>query len=340
MSRRLRVLVSGVVSWPPRLPENIQRRQMVAALLAVAGVLYLVFAGGTTDALVVLATIAAAAGTFWDPRKDRPRPTLTLRVDGAEREEPVLLGVRRPLDLDLLVEDAVRTAAAASTRSTAAVAITGRLPATARQRERFQSEVEEYGGAIRSWLEDVDAWRRGRAALLDAEVIQRNRSTVDAQGAGVYVLCPDSFEPLEGFSLDPPEEPQAPAPPAPRSVLEGLDGSALLDRPIMAPSLLFDERPALTLSLWDPDYDRYQGGLRISWMRQPVRHGEEERTGEPFRVLVPAGTHTLSWEVHAANMAKARSGEWHMVCRDTTEGEPIVTMAQLRADLGREGDDE
>ena len=124
-----------------------------------------------------------------------------------------------------------------------------------------------------------------------------------------------------------------------RDALSGCDSPPADCHPL-TPARLRVANPRVLAQCSAPASERYQSTLRISWKRQAIHHGEEEATGNAFQVLVPPGTHILRWEVHAANMAKPRNGEWHINCRDCTDGAPITTMAELRAELAIEDDAE
>lgn len=249
----------------------------------------------------------------------------------------VTIGSRRPLEIDELVEDAVRNARAqapgtGSTRMLAMARYEYAEP-TAADQERFDELVSEYVDAVRAWLIEIDAYLTERSRILVASILQTNPADVDATDALVLARFPHGFAP--GEITNAPDAPEVPTFPLRRSAMSiamrdyGVFGHQSVARPYLGgiSHLGIGE----VASLWEPDYEQRPAGLQASYRRQPIRHGEEEVAGEPLVLTCPeTGEHRIEWEIHAANLPRAATGTWTITCHSTQTGDPVRSMYDLR----------
>lgn len=318
----------------------------VLATLSLAAVVYTGIAEDVVEAITVLAAITAAVFAVWNPFEARPKPTLTLRpVEGEEMTSISLGAALRPVDVDAVVENAKEAALAAVPSSSSLLALGQYAKPTQADYEKYEADVETYLEDVRGWAQDAEHWMRERAAVLAAEIMQRNPTSVDADDAGVFAFFPPGTEEFEDADSEPPEAPERPGFPLRKSPLTSMFqstmGSDTFLRPSIVPDLDFSIARAEPISLWDPYYDRLPDGrLRVSYKRQPVRHGEAEPSGEPFRVRFPAGDHVVDWEVRAKNMPDAAKGTWKVSCQTDLSGNPITTVYDLEAALRGEPETE
>jgi hypothetical protein len=307
--------------------------------VTIAAVVYVGAAENVATAIVAAIGIAAAVFTVWNPFAARPHPTLSLEPVGKGETTHVSVGSAvRPVDVDAVVEDA-RSIALVSRPSALMFTMLKYAKPTAEDHAKYGADVETYAEEVRSWAEAAEEWLRAQDSVLHARVIQRNSSSVDAEDAGIYVLLPPGTEELSDVP-EPPTPPDRPAFPLRKSALSmAMDPSPLSGYhwPRVSPVGITEFEP---VSLWDPDYERMPDGrLRVSYQRQPVRHGEIEPTGRPFMVRLPPGECEARWEVHARNLSHHASGSWTVSCQPDYSGEAITTLADLEAALGIEGDD-
>lgn len=259
----------------------------------------------------------------------------------------LIIGRRRALDVDALVEDAVRSARAQAPGAgvlSEALAWSGQWaePTTA-DHDAFDAQVAQYADQVREWLAEIEAFLTDRSRILVAEIVQTNPSSMDALEARVAARFPLTFEPV----TDLPEVPDAPAQPKfPRRrsplalAMSGFDTSLpTFDRPIFASAL----HPVSAVSMWKPDYRRVDGVLEIDYVRQTIRHDEREVSGDPIMLRCPGeGRHNATWEIHAANLEQCVRGSWAVTTRAETDGDPIQTLADLAdvlAEMSPDGSD-
>jgi len=250
-----------------------------------------------------------------------------------------LIGHRRPLAAEEIVEDALRIARASAPKSGALSSVIalggGFAQPSAEDHEAFEAEICDYADLIKTWLGDVDQFLDERARVLVADVWQENSSSVDASEARACVIFPYGFAPGSDLPVTP-EPPQPPRFPRRRS------GLALAMRPFapgeLVPALDFplhsaSQNPFIVPSEnWEPEYTKREAGLEVSYPRQSIRHGETEPSGDSLVVSIPEeGTFTLSWEVHAANLPKFARGEWRIECRTGSLGDPIRSLSELQS---------
>lgn len=273
---------------------------------------------------------------LFDDGPDRfapPPPKLSPTAD-------VTIGHRRPLAVEEIVEDALRSARASAPKSDALRSVIamggGFAQPTAEDHEAFEAEIRDYAGLLRTWLDEVDHFFDERAAILIADVLQENSSTVDASEARASVVFPDGFARCSDLPAgsEPPETPKFPLR---RSAL------ALAMRPFAAgesvPRLDFPLSPSQSAYLapsedWEPQYTKRETGLEVRYPRQTIRHGETELSGDPLMVKCPnEGEFTLRWEVHAANLPNLTRGEWRIHCRTESLGDPIRSLYELQSVL-------
>jgi hypothetical protein len=316
--------------------KALPRLRLALAVVAIVAVGYVAVDESLAGGVVALIAVAAAVFTVWNPFADRPHPQLGLEVGGEEMGE-VMLGATRPVDVEAVVINA-KTRAEVSTPS-ALVSVLGQYQKpTEADYAKYADDVEGYTDRVREWVTEADVWRRVRACLLEATVVQHNPSTVDAEDARVYVRFPPGAE-QAGDVPDPPKPPERPKFPLRKNSLGVmLEQAESIRQPLYSPvrvGPLYDTSADFVVSRWEPDYEKTaDDGLVVTFLRQPVRHGEREYTGEPFRVLLQPGKHEVRWEVHASNLPRYGSGTWRVICRTGFEGEPITTMAELEAELG------
>jgi hypothetical protein len=322
--------------------KEIPRLRVALGAIALAAVLYVAIAESVAGGVVALIAVAAAVFTVWNPFAARPHPELSLHVDGKETSE-VVLGVTRPVDVEAVVADARAVAEAAAPSGVLSLLGGYYQQPTKADHAKYAEDVETYAGEVREWATQADLWRRVRTCELEGRVMQRNPSTVDADDAGVYIRLPPGAEHVDDIP-DPPQPPERPRFPLRKGGVGLMLGQAELMgpyRPDVGIGPLYDRSAEVLASLWAPDYEKTaDDGLVVTYPRQPVRHGEQEYTGEPFRVLLPPGEHVVRWEVHASNLPRHRSGTWRVVCRAGLEGEPIRTVRELEAELGIQPDEE
>jgi hypothetical protein len=246
----------------------------------------------------------------------------------------VIVGRRRALDIDALVDDAVRSACAqapgAGVLPTALALSHQSAEPTAGDHEAFHVQVAEYVEEFRAWLGEIDAFLTDRARILAAEIVQTNPSSIDALEARVTARLSTAFEPVTDLP-EPPDAPARPKFPRRRSPLSlarsGFDTSLpTFDRPIFASAL----DPVSAVSMWEPDYRRVGDVLEVDYRRQTIRHGEREASGDPFMLRCPEeGSHEIIWEIHAANLEQCLHGRWTVITVAETDGDPIQTLADL-----------
>lgn len=243
-----------------------------------------------------------------------------------------IVGRRRTLDVESLVEDAIRSARAQAPRgglSTAMGIGSPWAPPTAADHERFEAEVDAYAERVREWLTEVDAFLANDARLLIAEVVQTNPTGVDAREARVLVSFPLAFEPVDRLP-EVPERPDVPGFPLRRSAMSlAMSGYGLArpgwDQPLFTSGVSTIE----AVSMWEPHY-HVDGQLRIDYPRQTIRHGEREAAGDPFTLRCPdPGEYEIGWEIHAANLERSIRGTWTLSTRTETAGDPVQTLADL-----------
>jgi len=246
----------------------------------------------------------------------------------------VVVGRRRPLDVDAIVEDALRSVRAQIPGSSVLSAISPWdrrwAPPTEADQDQFETAVGEYADALRAWMAELDEYLTGCARLLACEVVQTNPAEVDATEARVVIHLPAAFEPVAEL----PGAPPAPTPPRfPRrrsslslAMQANHQDVPRFDAPLIASRL---ERP-VAVSLWEPGFTRSGGALQIDYPRQTIRHGESEPTGDPFIVRCQAsGEFAARWQVHAANLARPATGSWKLTCLTETTGDPVRSIYDL-----------
>jgi hypothetical protein len=316
--------------------------QWLLVALTVAAVVYVGAAENLAAAIVAAGGIAAAAFAVWNPFAARPHPKLALQpVDGDETTELSIGEGLRPVDVESVVEDA-RTTALASRPLGLLFTMMKYAKPTAEDHAKYEADVETYAEEVRSWAQEAETWLRARESVLSARVIQRNPSSVDAEDAGVYVFLPPGTE-EHSDPEGPPTPPERPSFPLRKSALSmALDppsfGAHYLPR--VTPMEITPPGYIEAASVWEADYERMPDGrLRVTYQRQPVRHGETEPTGRPFEVRLPPGDHEVRWEVHARNLSHHASGVWTVACHPDYSGDPITTLAELEEALGVERED-
>jgi hypothetical protein len=314
--------------------------------LTLAAVVYVAIAETLAAAIAAVIGIAAAVFAVWNPFAARPHPKLTLQpVGGAETTDLTVGSGLRRVDIDSVVEDARSTALASRPLGLLFTVMKYAKP-TKEDHAKYEADVESYAQKVRSWAEEAEAWVRAHDPVLHAQVIQENPSSVDAEDAGVYIFFPPGTKghPDPELPPEPPARPRFPLRKSPLAMaMDPFSGGYPLPR-VSSVSLT---PPDLVeaVSRWDADYDEMSDGrLRLSWRRQPVRHGESEPVGNAFMVRLPVGEHTVRWEVHARNLPWNVSGTWTVSYRPNYSGEPIDTLTALEAALGyasgaAEGDD-
>ena len=151
---------------------------------------YVTIAGGLVQGLSVLVALGAVVVVIWHPWQQSPKPRLhrDMRVKGRETDCAVI-GIRRPLDHDAIVVDALNLARQGAPRADDAYwsreLVRGGKYARPTDAERleFEQSVLAYEPSVRAWVESVERWIAVRTTFLQAEVIQRNPRPVDATDA-------------------------------------------------------------------------------------------------------------------------------------------------------------
>jgi len=248
----------------------------------------------------------------------------------------VTVGSRRPLEIDELVEDAVRNARAqapgAHCMGMLAVARYEYAEPTAADHERFDELVAQYADAVRAWLVEIDAYLTERSHILVASILQTNPTDVDATDALVLARFPQGF--AAGEITNAPDAPGLPSFPLRRSAMSIAmrDYGALARQSVVRPYIggISPVGIGEVASLWQPDYEQRLAGLQVSHRRQPIRHGEEEVSGDPLVLTCPeTGEHPIEWEVRAANLPRAATGTWTITCDSTQTGDPVRSIHDL-----------
>lgn len=246
-----------------------------------------------------------------------------------------IIGRRRALDLESLVEDAVRSARAQAPRGAASTAWAWAIGSqwaqpTAADHESFDAEVDAYTERVREWLIEVDAFLADRSRFLIADIVQTNPTGIDAREARVVVSFPLAFASVEKLP-EIPERPDVPRFPRRRSTLSLALPGYHLARPGWEQPLHMTGISAIeAVSMWEPHYRRVERQLQIDYPRQTIRHGEREATGDPFTLRCPdGGEHEIGWEIHAANLGRSIRGTWTISTGAETTGDPVRTLADL-----------
>lgn len=313
----------------------------VAAAFASASLLYTAFVGDFIQALLLAATLAAALLAAWNPFETRPEPALGLEVAGRPTSR-VTLGRRRPLDAERLTAELIERARTREPPGTdaywsAELARGGRhRRPTDEERQDFREAVGRYEERVRSWLSEVDAWLAECSRVFVASVLQSNDSAVTAKEAEVELILPADFEPVEELPEfpPPPETPDFPYHPTPMEMMRQTSRRLAETGPPPPGWLSSLVSPMRAVSLWEPDYDRLPNGLRVSYARQPIRHRQTERTGNPLKVRARSlGAFEVPWKVHAENLPHPREGTWKVDVHDEVAGEPIITYEQLQEEV-------
>lgn len=328
------------------------------ALAGVLGVaVYLLGVGGVTSGIaavvVVAGILAPILGTVlrvWNPFEPRPKPHLTVRpVDGEETASINVGAESRAVDVEAVVEDA-RQRYLSATPSSTTLRMGKYATPTEADHEKYRADVETYAEDVRAWAQDADEWLRERASVVEAEVIQHNPASVDADDADIFVFFPPGSEQFED-DTDPPEAPETPKFPLALTPA----GRMLMGQSVFGPSdrgrrgtwdsssyfPLGNEHVAERLValeqdlLWrKPHFDlERDGSLKLSYRPQTIRHRQDVISGDPFRVRLPAGEHRVRWEVHARNLPNHVEGTWRFSCSAEPAGEPINNAYDLEAAL-------
>lgn len=341
--RHWRVLVFAGVATAALVTALVFGGLVAAAPLVVTALSALLLRTGTTKVpRPRLALIPLRQPELW-PATDAARSLAELFGDEPVGSPPAprsdaaaIVGQRRPLAVDEIMKDAVRVAKAqadhAHGRGFLATVRPEYAPPSADDHRRFEEQVSEYADAVREWLSEVDDVLTARSRILVAEVQQSNVAEVDAADARVVARFPLGFAAADDVP-EPPTAPDVPAFPRRRSALSmamgGYDASfSSVDRPLFGPFI--GPLAVQDLTLWEPDYQRRDGRLEVAYVRQPIRHGEVQATGDPLVLMCPdAGQHKIEWEVHAANLPSAARGTWTVTCVDEVTGDPVRSMVDL-----------
>ncbi len=307
---------------------------LVAGLyaLSVDGVLPVVVGAGVV--LATLATIASVALQVRNPFEPRPKPLLTLRpVDGEETTNFAITAVRRPVDVEAVVEEALATARALA-KSTGIVKLYEFAKPTQADHDKFEEALTTYADDVRAWAQESETWLRTRATAFVADVVQHNPTSVDAIDAGLHLFFPPGT--VEYEETDPPEAPELPSFPRRRAGWASLMTPVYEPAPLMASPSLVLQRIDTDLdglrfaSVEAPDYEKTSdGGLEVFYGRWTIRHRESGTAGdEPFSLTLPAGDHQVPWEVRATNLPHHAKGTWTLSVQAEC-GTPVTTTQQL-----------
>ncbi len=306
-------------------------RSALPVAASVAILVWAWFTQGLITAVSLTVALAAVVVPVWNPWQKRPRIGVELRRLGGGQ---AVVGVRRPLDIERLVEDALAHARAEEPderTGQGAVAMMVWAPVTREDRRLFAQRVEQYGKEVRSWVQRVDAYITEQSRQLVAQLRISNETRVDALNARVELHLPPDFRKAQ--MPMPPSEPGAPE--FPRR--PGPWGAASVLRPSLPISIPSNSLRAIASVMAGPpprapSYNRdADGGLLAAWPRLTVHHGEANLAGAPLAVSALApGRHIIAATVTGENLPKPQHRQLTAEVRFAIEGAPVRAMDELR----------
>lgn len=260
----------------------------------------------------------------------RPRPKLTLAVDGADDGQLVAGGLPPwPLDAQRIVDNETAEALDTIRNDGAALSVLGIGLASRptpedhqRAQDQFRSEVASYAEKLSKWLEEY-----AQAALARWETFEVSLTLANARGAAhaeaveVVLELPDTVTQESATSVvDAPPERPAYVPPQPRP----LWGAHV---PMRGPSYV---RPALEYAISSDDlvlaprpqetWDDSRDGRRLEAPRVDLQPDRTVEIAEPLSLRARGpGVHEVRWIVYSHSLNGPVRGSFVLV---VPEGDP------------------